>query len=244
MTRESGFKVMKSDYTLHAYSNEELAEFQDNEEFQQLLFIAEKYLGRTLSVTDINYIACWYFEFKLSADLIDYLISSCMDNGKSSLKYMHKVAVSWAEQDISTVEEARSENDNYSHHSAVVRQAMGISGRALTPAELNYINTWYDKWGFSDEFVAEACSRTILGKGQINFPYANSILKNWYENGIRTREALAAYDNSFNEEMKKKYSKPSSRTPNLRGSRLTGFEMHNDYDIDDIEQRLLKKKIQ
>ena len=42
-----------------------------------------------------------------------------------------------------------------------VIKAFGIRGRNLVPPEMNFLKQWSTKFGFPEELIAEACSRTI-----------------------------------------------------------------------------------
>ena len=100
------------DYTL-----EQMETFQENEEVQEVLFITENYLGRTLNPTDIRTILYWFDGLHFSVDLIEYLIETCVSNGHTSLRYMEKIAVSWADEGIRSVTEAKKEHSM--HHKDV-----------------------------------------------------------------------------------------------------------------------------
>ena len=51
---------------------------KDNSEIRQLLFLAEQYLGRTLSPTDISRILYFYDVLHFPMDLLEYLIEYCV----------------------------------------------------------------------------------------------------------------------------------------------------------------------
>ncbi len=81
---------------------------RDDKEFKELLFVAEQYLGKTLSSTDIDTITYFFDSLNMTADLIEYLIEYCVENGHKSMHYIRAVALSWDSQNIRTVEEAKS----------------------------------------------------------------------------------------------------------------------------------------
>ena len=49
----------------------------------------------------------------MSADLIEYLIEYCVENGHTSMHYIQKVALSWCERHIKTVSEAKASSMAY-----------------------------------------------------------------------------------------------------------------------------------
>ena len=60
-------------------------EFRAQKEIKSLLFIAEQYLGKTLTHTEMETITYFYDTLHMSADLIEYLIESCVENGHKSM---------------------------------------------------------------------------------------------------------------------------------------------------------------
>ena len=234
----------ETERTMRAYSAQELLSFQEDEEARSILFIAERYLGRTLSPTDLNYILFWYDVLHMDEDMIDFLITDCLQSGKNSLKYMNSICLSWAEHGITTLEAAKADRQNHSHAASLVRQSYGISGRGLSPVELSFVHKWFNTYDFSDELVKEAISRTMLNIGQINFKYTDTIMTQWHNEGISDAAGVAAYDLKHSEEVKERFSKvkaPKS-TDRSRDS-FHNFSTQVDYDMDDIEARLLKKQL-
>lgn len=180
-----------------SYSTNELKSFQEKEEIQELMFVAESYLKKTLSSTDIQTLLFWYDGLELSADLIVYLLEYCIAGGHASLHYMDKVAASWKEKGITTVEQAKQNAQAHSRLHYAVLKSLGIQGRSLVPAEFSYIEKWSKEYGFSEDMIAEACSRTILAIHQPSFEYADRILLNWKRQNIGSTEDIRKADESF-----------------------------------------------
>ena len=105
-------------------------------ELKQILFIAEQYLGKTLSRTDVDAITYFYDSLGFSADLIEYLIEYCVENGHKSMHYIQKVALSWADEHITTVDQARNSSAFYNKTCYSILNAFGIKGRGPASAEL------------------------------------------------------------------------------------------------------------
>lgn len=89
-------------YIKPAYTADQLRAFKEQDGTQQLLFIAEAYVDKQLSLSDIKTIYFMKDSLNFSDDLIDYLIQYCVERGKKSFRYMETVAISWAEQGITT----------------------------------------------------------------------------------------------------------------------------------------------
>lgn len=74
---------------------ERIRELKQNEEIIQILYIAEQYLGKTLSPTESQKLLFFYDGLGLSADLIEYLLEYCVSHNHKSIRYIEKVAIAW-----------------------------------------------------------------------------------------------------------------------------------------------------
>lgn len=211
-----------------------LDSFRAQKELKNLYMIAEQYLGKTLTSSDIESITYFYKELGLSADVIEYLLASCVENGHKSIHYIQKVAISWSESGISTVEEARQVSACYHKNCYTVMNAFGIKGRAPAPAELTYIEKWTGEYGFSLDIIKEACNRTISAIHQPSFEYADKILKKWLDGGVRHLADIQTLDQAFQRSRSEHKAKSAKSAP----KNLNNFERRS-YDMDSLEEQLL-----
>lgn len=96
--RHTGRRRKTSQAALEAY--------RSNEDRAQLLFIIEQYIGKPLSVNEMQVVYYISEELKFSDSLIDYLVQYCVDRGKKDFRYIEKVAVNWSEHGITTPKQA------------------------------------------------------------------------------------------------------------------------------------------
>lgn len=204
-------------------------------ELKSLFFIAEQYLGKTLSHTDVDTITYFYDTLHMSADLIEYLIESCVENNHKSMHYIQKVAISWTENGVRTISQAKEQTAAYSRNCYTVLNAFGIKNRGPAVSELAFINKWGDEYGFSADIIQEACRRTITATHQPSFEYADKILSKWYQNNVHHLKDIVTLDETYQKE-KPAYRFPS-RQKNLTKN-LNNFERRN-YDMDSLEEKLL-----
>lgn len=220
------------------YTLEQLENFQDSEAVQEVLFITENYLGRTLNATDIRTILYWYDGLGFSTDLIEYLIETCISNGHTSLRYMEKIALSWADAGIRSVEEARKEHSMHSQDVYGVMKAFGISGRNLISSELQIIQKWTGSYAFSMDIIQEACRRTIQATGKASFEYADTILTSWHKGNVHNLNDIAKLD-AAHQKSKATKAKETAGRPLAAGNRFNNFPQRN-YNYDQLEKKLLK----
>ena len=80
--------IQATDTGKRTYTMDEMRTFASRENVRELIFIAEQYLGRTLTQSDLNTVFFWYDELKLSTEVIEVIIENCVAKGKTSLHYM------------------------------------------------------------------------------------------------------------------------------------------------------------
>ena len=211
------------------------ASFRAQKEIKSLLFIAEQYLGKTLTHTEMETITYFYDTLHMSADLIEYLIESCVENGHKSMHYIRKVAFSWAEDGIETVSQAKEQSALYNKNCYTVLNAFGIKNRGPAASELTYIRKWAEEYAFSPDIIAEACRRTISATHQPSFEYADSILTKWHEKNIRHLKDITALDDEYQKERTAGRTASRSRTSTRN---LNNFERRS-YDMESLEEQLL-----
>ena len=217
------------------YSADELRRLKDEADVQEILFVAEHYLGHTLNVTEMNAILYWKESLNFSGDLIDYLIESCVAKGHKSVHYMEKVALSWAKAGISTVAAAKAEANRHSELHTAVKKAFGIQGRDFIPYEKEYINTWQKEYGFGPEIISVACERTIRAIHQASFEYADSILKSWKKHKVVSLADIQALDALHQE---KAAATPKRTETTAKKKRFNDFTQRS-YDTSQLEKELL-----
>lgn len=218
-------------YVKPDYSLDQLADFQNREATSQLLFIAESYLGKTLSAGDIRSLLFISDELHFSFDLIDYLLQYCVDRGKKDFRYIEKVAISWAEAHITSPFQAQLQSSRYDKQIYTVMRALGKSSNP-TPRETEYIKKWYQTYGFCADIILEACERTVLATDKHRFEYADKILSSWKAHDVRHKADISRIDASYGG---RKRNNTSSFTS---GNKFNQFQQNN-YDFDVLEQELL-----
>ena len=219
-----------------SYTKDQILSFQNDEASSDLLFIIERYIGHPLSIKDYETILYWSDELKFSADLIEYLVESCVDNGHKSIRYMDKIALSWSASSIRTVEDARRSSSAYKQTHYGVMKAFGISGRKLAEYELKLVDKWTSQFGFTLDIISEACKRTLQATNQPSFQYADTILENWHKCNIHHLDDIAVLDSAYK---KSKASASRNVTVNkTAANRFNNFSQRT-YNFEQLEKQLL-----
>lgn len=236
------------------YTLDEIKEFRKNPDISELFFIIETYLKHTLSSTDTNMVLYWLDELHFSTYLVEYLVEYCITKGHSSLRYMNKVALGWADAGIKTVDQAKDDAAAHSQIYYSVMKALGITGRNLVDSEVSLINKWVGEYGFDIELVKAACSKTISAIQKPSFEYTDSILANWRKKDVHTLKDVEVLDANFAKANKASATGSSQGTNAANGSskpksnnsssknKFNNFNQRNN-DYDKLEKLFLNSTV-
>lgn len=213
---------------------------KERKEFKELLFVAEQYLGKTLSAVDIDTITYFFDTLHMSAELIEYLIEYCVENGHKSMHYIQKVALSWNEQKITTVSDAKASTVAYNKNCYSVLNAYGIKGRAPAASEITYIKKWNEEYGFTLDIILEACNRTMNTIHQPNFEYTDTILKNWRSKNVHYLKDIEALDADYLKSKEQKTAQATKPDKHIKTTKFNNFDGRS-YDMNDLERKLVQQ---
>lgn len=211
------------------YTADQLRDFKADENTARLLFVAEQYLKKPLSPNDMQTIFFIMDKLGFSEDLTDYLIQYCVDRGKRDLRYIEKVAISWAEQGITTQKQAAALAGKYDKAVYEIMRALGKSNLP-TETEVAYIDRWRKFYGFESDVILTACERTVLATDSHRFEYADSILTNWYKAGVHHKGDIKSLDENHR---RNRANRPAAST-----NKFNQFTQ-NEYDFDALEKEIL-----
>ncbi len=220
-SRENSY--VKPNYTL-----DELRAFKSDEATSRVLFITEQYLRKTLSPNEIRTILFISDKLGFSEDLIDYLIQYCVDRDKKDMRYIEKVAISWAQQGISTPEQAAALAGKYDKSVYDIMKALGKTS-VPTQTEAAYITRWTKEFGFEADVIYTACERTVLATDKHRFEYADSILESWYKAGVHHKSDIQLADENY---------RRTKKNTSSGGNSFNQFTQ-NQYDFALLEKEIL-----
>lgn len=224
-------EVKAPSYEKPAFTPDQLREFKKREDTAQLLFIAESYLKKPLTPSEMKSIIFFSDTLHFSDDLIDYLIQYCIERGKKDFKYIEAVAVNWAQSGITTPKQAEKFASKYDKTVYAVMNALGKSS-SPTAKEVEYIKRWTKEYCFSTDIIMEACERTVLATDKHRFEYAESILASWMKEHVHRKADLQKLD-----ELHRQKRSTAAKAP-VSTNKFNQYTQ-NDYDYEALEKELL-----
>lgn len=227
-------------YKKPSYSADQLSAFKNKENIRQLFFIAESYMGRQLSVSDMKSILYLSDCLHFSDDLIDYLLQYCVDRGKKDFKYIEAVALNWAQSGVTTPKQAEKFAAKYDKSVYTIMKELG-KNNTPTKKELEYIIRWTKEYGFSQDIIAIACERTVLATDSHRFEYAEGILSNWKKEDVHHKSDIQRIDAQYQKSRQSRSTSSAASSSQVSSNRFNQFPQR-DYDYDALEAMLLNSK--
>lgn len=203
-------------------------EYDDN--FQELCFLAQTYTKKTLSSRDTQRLGYWYQLYNGSYQIIEYLLEYCVELGHANFNYMEKVLLNWHEKGYTTVAEIKEHGKAHNVITYRVMSAFGLKDRNPGAREAEFIQKWYQTYGFSIDMIELACQKTLSAIQKPSFEYTDSILSAWHKKELTTPEQVAAFEQK--RKQKEAASAPTrpvqSRVPKkAAGNKFHNFEQHD-----------------
>ena len=209
-----------------------IREFKEKEDTSQLLFVVEQYIGKPLTPPEMKTILFFTDRLHFSEDLIDYLIQYCVEKGKKDFRYIEKVAVSWAEEGITSPKQAARAARKYDKTVYDIMKALGKSSNP-TKAEADYVIKWTKAFSFTQDIILEACERTVMATDKHRFEYADSILNNWHKNEVHHKADILKLDDAYSQS--RQTSAKSVRNTTASFNQM----MRSTYDFDALEKEII-----
>lgn len=187
------------------YTSEDIArEMESASAFPALVQETQRRLGKLLSPGELKALYEIYDYLSLPAEVVVLLVTYCDEESRRlygparppRLPDIRREAYRWKRAGADTLAGAsehlrriEARRDGY----ASIMEAVGRPGREPAGAERKYLDAWQDM-GFSAEAVSLAYDKTVLRKGELHWPYLNSILKSWHAKGLHTPAEIASGD--------------------------------------------------
>jgi DnaD/phage-associated family protein len=202
----------------------------------------ENLLGRPLSSKELSVFMSFIEEYKFPTELIFILLEYCISKRKTDIRYIEKVAISWHEAGIRSLEDAQRHiskfEDKWTKYRVIIHY-MGLKDNEISKPQEEMLEKWLLKFNMPIDLVQEACKISVLRINECNFKYIDTILCDWHGKDINSVDDLKKLE---------KKSKPYKRNPqgnqasttNAGGSNSTNKRQ---YDAGELEKLLLGRGV-
>lgn len=196
---------------------------------KELFDSVEKLIGRPLSSREVHTYMSWIEDFGFTPEMIVLLAEYCRSRNKLDIRYMEKVAINWHDTGIHTYDEAMSNITRHEEKWIKYREILtyiGLREMDLAKPQEEFLEKWMFKYNYGVDIIKEACKLCLLKINKYNFKYTDTIITEWYKNGIKSLQDIKRTE-------KKKTGR--KRGPNPPGN----YSNQRQYDIAELEKQLL-----
>lgn len=184
---------------------------KSSKEIEVLMQEAQLILGRPISIGDSALLIMLLDNEGLPIDVILMIIQYAVSIGKANMRYIEAVGISWAREEIDTLEKAEKKIKSLSETMKAWRDFEQIIGgsRQPTAREEEAVNRWYNMWNYNTEMIKEAYEICINSNGKYVLKYMDGIISRWHKEGIISLNQLKDEKNKHNKKFKNVKEEPS-----------------------------------
>ncbi len=164
-----------------------------NPKMKETVTMAETLLKKPLSQREVTSLYTFMQDYSMSQEMVIVLLEYCATLDKTNFSFIEKVAENWHKQGVTTLREATKILNSLNKEISTIKKCKKTFGldREFTQTEKNYISLWVREFSMSEAMIKNAYERTIMSTGKFSMPYMNTILKSWFEKGIKTVSQIA-----------------------------------------------------
>lgn len=175
------------------------ARINESKEIAGLINQVQMMLGRTTGYDMNARLVQMVDGYGFPVELVLRLIQYCVDLGKTSNAFILSVAKNWYGKEITTLEQADEYINEHTEAQRIyyeLKLQTGLSAPMATPKQEEYLVKW-DSWGMSTEMIVAAYNKTVENTGKISWAYMDKMLAGWYNEGLKTTEAVEKANEKF-----------------------------------------------
>lgn len=158
--------------------------------------------------TDVD---AWFDKYQFDEDVMYTLFQHCYDHKGLSKNYIVKVADNWQNKNIRNSFDVDGYFTKYQKLKEIkssISKKLNLN-RNLTEYEEEFVEKWIIDYNFSFEIIELSLKKTT-SKTNPHFKYIDAILTDWYQQGLKTKEEIGAYEKNRKPASAKKQAKGQS----------------------------------
>ncbi len=163
----------------------------EDEGIVYLMQAADEIFGRPTNNNDKATLLMIHETDGLPVEVIIMLLQYAAEIGKCNIRYIEKIAISWADDEVNTLERAEKRIQQLTsgrNAAGIVQNIIGLEKHSPTEKETYYADRWINQWKFTSEMIRRAYEICVDTKSKYIPKYVDSVLGRWFSSGITTPE--------------------------------------------------------
>lgn len=194
--------------------------------------ISHSYFSGTMSPGWYRLLETCMSEYQFTPPVVYSLVEQTRRLAKmSGPGYAQAIAESWYKAGIRTDADLNRYQEAYEELRVLSNKVASYLRIRVTKEHETYLKRWSEEYGFEWEIIQRALS-AVVAIDRPNFNYFDKILSNWHEAGLKTIEAIEAYE-------KKSRAEKTSQDPSRRATQKTNgrrISYERNYSKEQISQ--------
>ncbi len=220
------------------YTPEELSLYtESSKDLKELLKTIESIVGKPLSFNEIGTIFSFIDWLKLPVDVIVFIFKYCIDKGNRNFNYIEKIAISYADDNIDTIEKAKNRTKTFQKDYKEILKALGFSSTPA-PVQIEFMDKWLKTFNFPLNIILEGCDLTVLSTDKHRFSYLNGILEKWHKSNVKTLDDVKKIQQQFILQNK---NKNNANKKSFSNSKKNDNYIKHNFDYDAINKKAMDK---
>ena len=229
---ESGEKPAASGKAAHALGSsladdeDILARAKESPEFKFILQKSQQIFGRTISKAERSMLLSLMDYYGLPAEVILMLITYAVQSGRTGTRYIQTVGIGWAEEGITTLEQAENKIKQLNKSNKLWRsfsEQAGIPYKNPTKKQEALFVKWTREWKMSTELLAAAYEKMLDSIDKVNYNYLDKIITAWHEAGISTLAQAEAAESAHRQKVSAGRGKKEAAAPSFSIDKYNHF---------------------
>lgn len=229
-------------------SSKTLIAINENDDFSDMFKKLDMMFGRELTPKNRSDVLSMMEKYKCSTAITIKAFSYAIEKKNiRSIPYVASILQNWYDKGLTKEEDVDDDmevyNRMYKYYKTVYKN-LGLYKMEPTPQAKEFMDFWFNSFEFSLEIILKACSLTenLKDRAPLNLlSYMDSILKNWFDSGVKTIEDAEKEIESFrNSNQRLRSKKESSKKYDTK---LHNFDQRiSSYSDEDFEKLLFEKQ--
>ena len=192
--------VVESADNVDTYGSGELATLLEKRQVSvEFIDEAQRVFGKTFSIYEISLVVGLVEQVGLEEEAVLAILSYASKNGRKTVRYAEKLAISLYDEGYTSARDIIDRIATIERSKQVIsqiKQLFGASDRELSSTERAMFEKWTQKFGYGIDVIRIAYDITVDVKHKAIPKYTGAILEAWYNEGLRTADAVIARENA------------------------------------------------
>lgn len=154
---------------------------------------AQLKFSRPLKPSESSTLVWLHDDEGMEVEVILMLIAFAVSEGKATVGFIERTAVSWINEGVSTLADAEEKINLYHARKSAwhtVERAMGIDRRLPSAKETEMAYTWVHDYGYNGPILKLAYDACVDATAKVSFAYIKKIIESWHKAGVKTPEDI------------------------------------------------------